>query len=340
MESSHDEVNLRGKAIKVAAIRIQDRAIVVTGKWLRTAAVKDEEWLEGEVVTDPELFITKLVAQRLRADIFTFAQRIPNTAVRYKYHFERDNVAAIRLTSFPDWWEKCVPQETRKNVRRAERKGVVTKVVAFDDALVRGIVGINNDTPERQGHRFWHYGKDFNTVMREYATFSDRSEFIGAYHGDELIGVIKIVYLRKVASILQILSKVSHFDKRPTNALLAKAVEVCAQKGMSHLVYGKYTYGNKKADALTEFKRRNGFEKMEVPRYYIPLTFRGNIAVRFRLQLGLIGILPGDVLAILLKTRASFFRNVWLPLESVLRPETQVNGSRRSAAQDERAETS
>ena len=60
------------------------------------------------------------------------------------------------------------------------------------------------------------------------------------------------------------------------NALIAKAAEVCEQKGISHLIYGQFIYGNKRRSSLVEFKRRNGFEQVNFPRYYIPLTLKGD----------------------------------------------------------------
>ena len=47
-------------------------------------------------------------------------------------------------------------------------------------------------------------------------------------------------------TILPILALNAHHDKRPMNALLAKAMEVCVQKGVGWFVYGNYIYGNKK----------------------------------------------------------------------------------------------
>ena len=111
---------------------------------------------------------------------------------------------------------------------------MAVKTVELDDALIQGITEIYNETPVRQGKPFPHYGKDFSTVKSETSTLLDRSEFIGAYHGNELIGFIKLVYLGNIASILNIVSKNAHYDKRPTNALIAKAVEICSQKGISH----------------------------------------------------------------------------------------------------------
>jgi hypothetical protein len=52
-----------------------------------------------------------------------------------------------------------------------------------------------------------------------------------------------------------------------------------------------------------EFKRRNGFEQLNFPRYYVPLTLKGKIFVALRLYRGVVGLLPGPVLNLLLKIR-------------------------------------
>ena len=93
--------------------------------------------------------------------------------------------------------------------------------------MVRGIVEINNESPLRQGRRFPHFGKSFEEVKKDYSSFLDRSDFICANHGAELIGILKVVYRGDIASILQLLVKSRHQDKRPANALLAKAMEIC-----------------------------------------------------------------------------------------------------------------
>ena len=95
-----------------------------------------------------------------------------------------------------------------------------------DDKLVCGIREIYNEVPIRDGRPFPHYGKKFDTVKREVTTMPDRSEFLGAYCGEELIGFIKLIHMGKLSSILHIVSKRAHYDKRPTNSLLAAAVEV------------------------------------------------------------------------------------------------------------------
>ena len=94
------------------------------------------------------------------------------------------------------------------------------------------------------------------------------------------------------------------------NALITKAVEVCHEKGISHLVYGNFSYGNKKNSPLAEFKRRNGFEQVRFPRYYMPLTLKGSLALRLRLHLGLSEILPSQLINLLVRLRSMAFRIV------------------------------
>ena len=303
-----------GKPVILPSVAVNGRTVIVSNKWLRMASIKSEDWLEGEIVNDPELFVTSIKGAALGADIFTFAQKLPDTKPKYRYPMEWDNVAVIPITTYSDWWEKRLPQVSRKNMRRAAKRGVVARVIEFNDDLVRGIVEIHNDTPIRQGERFSHYGKDFAVVKQDYSSFVDRSVFIGVYFENELIGFTKIVFMGKIASILNILTKTAHYDKRPTNLLIAKAVEICVARGASHLIYGKYTYGNKTDSPLTEFKRRNGFEKIILPRYYIPLGLKGRMAVGLKLHRGLIGILPGGLIALLVNLRGKLYRNVIHPL--------------------------
>jgi hypothetical protein len=308
MENNYVEIRVKGKNTRVPAVQVEERTVIVQGKWKRMARVHEEDWQAGQVVKDPAAFVAQLKEKNLKADVFFFSQKPPETQPKYQYHFEWDNLAVIPLGKYEDWWEKRLPQESRKNVRRAAKRGTTVRTVALDDALIEGITEIYNETPFRQGKKFPHYGKDFATVKKEVSTLLDRSEFIGAYFEEELIGFIKLVHMGEISSILHIVSKNAHYDKRPTNALLAKAVEICCQKGAKYLVYGHYTYGNKASSPLAEFKKRNGFEKMLLPKYYIPLTLKGRLIVGLRLHRGLIGLLPASVVVFLVDLRAKFFQ--------------------------------
>jgi hypothetical protein len=268
--------------------------------------IHDEEWIEGEPISEPEIFVSQMRDMR-QADIFSFARPLPACEPCYPYQFDWDNAAAVKTADFADWWSS-LPQETRKNVRRSQRRGVEVSAVVLSDQLVGGISKIYNETPIRQGRRFWHYGKSFEQVKAANSTYLDRSEFIGAFFDGTLIGFLKFVVVNNVARIMQILSLDAHADKRPTNALLAKAVEICCQRSISHLVYGKYVYGNKQKSPVIDFKRRNGFERLDFPMYYVPLTRRGSLAVRYRLYRGINELLPEAIVTLFLTARAAIYR--------------------------------
>lgn len=298
------EIRIKGINTRVPSVQIDGRTVITKGGAVKLASIFDEGETEGELVKNPEVFIAALKQSGLGADVLTFFQRPPELQPKFAYPLEWENYAAVPVTTYEAWWEK-LPQESRKNTRRAAKRGVEVKVAPFDDELARGIHKICNETPVRQGRPFWHYGKDFETIKREHATYVERSDFIAAYFEGELIGFIKVVYVDRVASIMAILALNTHYDKRPMNALLAKAMEVCAQKGVGYFVYGNYIYGNKKDSSLVEFKRRNGFEQIDYPRYYVPLTLKGKVFVSLRLYRGWVGLLPAPVLNLLLKIRSA-----------------------------------
>ena len=302
MSVEHLAVSIKGQSVIVPSVSVDGLTVVVNGKFPRVASVADEPWVENAFPQDPAHFIAGLAASPLRADVVTFAQTIDDPKPAHRYSCEWDNVAAIDTRDFARWWEQ-LPQATRKNCRRSERRGAHTEVMTLDEELARGIKQIYDESPIRQGRRFWHYGKDVATVWRENSTYLDRCVFIGTLVGDELIGFIKVVFVGRHAKIMQILSLASHADKRPMNALLAKAVEVCCQRGMSHLIYSKFQYGNNDASSMIEFKIRNGFQRIDFPRYFVPLTLRGRLALACRLHKPLIEVLPAPVLNTMMKVR-------------------------------------
>src|SRR6266516_7358596 len=119
-----------------------------------------------------------------------------------------------------------------------------------------------------------------------------------------------MIYVDHVATLFHVISMNEHYDKRPMNALIAKAAELCEQKGVSHLIYTKFFYGNKRRSSLVEFKRRNGFQQVNFPRYYIPLTVRGKLFIWLRLYRGLSGLIPEPILQPLLSIRAWYYKRI------------------------------
>ena len=287
---------------------VNGKRLIAKGQWLKTAFVRGEEMAEDEL-ENPELYIKKLQSDAkdvLKADIFTFTQKPSATQPKYSYLLEWESVAAIQLVSFKEWWE-ALPQETRKNVRRSGKRGVVVKIKEFDDDLIQGIRQVNDDSPLRQGMPNAYYGRGFEETKKLYGEFTGRCDFICAYFADKLIGFLHLVYRRNVASILNLTTMPSHFDKRPANALVAKAVELCQAKGISYITYGLYNYGNKRDHPVRDFKIRNGFGEILVPRYFIPLTGWGRLCMKAKLHLGYVGILPSSVIKIAVSTRSLWY---------------------------------
>lgn len=270
--------------------------VICSGKLPRIARIQDEELLDGDVVGNPESFIQQLKQRGLRADVFTFAQKVPDAAPKYGYAKTFDDAAVIPITTFSEWMEKRAHYDARKAVKKAKKLGVEVRVAEFDDRFVEGICQIYNENPLRRGAPFTHFGKEAERVKRENSTYFDRSIYIGAYFEGELIGFIRMVHVDNTATTLQVISLKKYSDKKPTNALIAKAVEVCAERGLSHFVYGSFIYNNTYS-SLSEFKKRNGFEQMLLPRYYVPLTLKGKLAIKLGLHKPLGSRVPPSVMA-------------------------------------------
>jgi hypothetical protein len=221
---------------------------------------------------------------------------------------EWDNFAALSISTFDHWWTKQIGFKARNKAKQAEKHGVTLREVPFGDELIQGIWEIYNELPIRQGKRFPHYGMSLDQVRRYAGTFLDQSVFIGGFLEGKMIGFIKLTMdeTHTQAGLMHIVSLVSERDKAPTNALIAQAVRSCAQRGIAHLVYSNFAYGNKKTDSLSDFKERNGFERVDVPRYYVPLSPVGWSALRLGLHRRLIDYVPESYL-----TKLREFRTAW-----------------------------
>jgi len=254
---------------------------------------------------------------RPRIDVFNFVQRLPETEPKYDYQIEWDNFAALKLTTFDEWWNKQIGFKARNKAKQASKKGVVVREVPFDDSLVKGIWEVYNESPIRQGAPNKHYGKSVETVLREEATFLDSSVFIGAFLEDKLIGFIKMVQneARTQAGLMNIVSMVRHRDLAPTNALVAQAVRSCTDRGIKYLVYSKFAYGKKQRSSLSDFKERNGFQQIDVPRYYVPLTRLGEVAIRLKLHKKITHHIPEPFLAKLRDLRSTWYKRKHTPVE-------------------------
>lgn len=287
-------------------LEVSGKEIRVEGRLIRIAHL-DGEWYQ--FVDDPNGAIAVLGDVRPRVDLFTFIQKLSDPAPRYGYCLEWENMAALRISTYENWHTQEINSYVRKAIRKSKRRGVTVNEVPFNDALIEGISRIYNETPIRQGRRFWHYRKDLESLRKMKATFLDRSIFLGAFFEDKLIGFAKIVTNEDggQAGFMHILSMSQHGDKAPTNALIAQAVRSCAERRIPYLFYGNFSYGKNKHDGLSEFKHRNGFQKIDVPRYYVPLTMAGRAALALGFHHRVVERIPEPVAATYRKIRSRWY---------------------------------
>jgi hypothetical protein len=287
-------------------INVCNREIRIEGRILRVGQPRGDRY---RFLDDPAPVIAGLRASGVRVDLFTFAQRLPESQPKFSYSFEWDNFASIPVSTYENWWTHQIGAKTRNLVRLAEKKSVVLREVPFEETLLTGISEIYNECPIRQRRRFPHYGKDLETVRREESTFLESSIFIGAFFEDKLIGFVKLVPDETCtqAGLMNIISMVKHRDKAPQNALIACAVRACANRGIRYLIYSKFDYGKGQQDGLRKFKEHNGFRRVNTPRYYVPLTAMGWAAFRLGLHHNMSERIPEAVASRLRDLRANWY---------------------------------
>ena len=297
-----ETIRVKGVLLKRDAVLVKNQAFLVSGDFIKTASLRQdkEEWLED--IEEPDEVIQALKAAPLKVDILRFWQRIPETETKYGYYKEWRYVAAIPVTEYKHWLQKQISPKARNKIKKSAKFGVVIEETELTDELVRGITDIFNQSPVRRGKRFWHYGKDFETVKKEMSLDLNESIFITAYYGKELIGFIKLLFADRYAMLTLILDKINHRDKAPMNGMIAKAVEICAQRKVPYIVYMMWRRGGH-----GDFQESNGFERIPVPEYFVPLTFKGAIALRLGLHRGVRGLMPEKFMPWLLALRAKWY---------------------------------
>jgi hypothetical protein len=283
------------------------KEVRVRGRLVRIARLDGDKHVFPD---DPEATIAGLRKSGVRADIFTFMQKLPDTEPKYSYPVEYDNLAVLPVSTFEHWWDHQIRSYPRNRARQAEKKGVTFRQVPYGDVLINGICGIYNETPMRQGKPFPHYGMTPEKARAYAGTFLDHSVYIGAFLGETMIGFIKLTMdeSRNQACLVHILSMVQHNDKAPTNALIAQAVRTCAENKVPYLVYEHFNYGKKQGDSLSHFKEVNGFQRIDLPRYYVPITPLGHVALRLGLHHRLADRIPESIAAKFRDLRKAWYR--------------------------------
>ena len=118
------------------------------GRLFRIARLDGDKY---KFLDNPEPILVGLRKSDTRVDLFTFMQKLPDSTPKYTYPMEMDNLAALPVSTFDNWWNEQIGFKARNKAKQAAKKGVVVREVAFDDALARGIWEIYNESPVRQG---------------------------------------------------------------------------------------------------------------------------------------------------------------------------------------------
>ena len=288
MKAKVEEIKLSGDSYKIAT----------EGRFVKIVKLRSEYYVS---LPRPDELMAELRQRKTKGHLFTFVQEIGDEVPRHRFHQEFDQIAVLPVTTYENWFEKQLYFKPRNKLRKGQKSGIEVRVLEFDDNLVRLIKEVYDENPVRQGTANVHYQKDLDTIKVEHSAFLDRSLFIGVFLKGEIIGFSKATICGNSAIIMNIMAKVSHRDKAPTNVLVAKWVEICAGKGLRNLVYGVWGGGG-----LREFKVANGFQCLQVPRYYVPLTVTGRLMLRLGLHRNLKDRLPRKLIDFAVKIRSGW----------------------------------
>jgi hypothetical protein len=306
-----------GRPTKVRYLEIAGQTYTISRNPVNIVRLEDE-WYED--VRDPLSVIDTLAhSSGFRPDIFTFWQRLPDVEPQYPFYLHWEEIAVLPIKSYDHWWNQQIKSRIRGLIRKTEKEGIEIREVPFDDDFVRGMTEIFNSAPIRQGRRSWHYGKSFATIKEQFSQFVHRETMIGAYLNDELIGFVMLGDAGKFRITGEIIASDKHRDKAINNALVAKSVEICARERSPYLVYFFWS-----DDSLAEFKRRCGFEKVKVPRYFVPLTLQGRLALKLGWHRGWKEVVPPSF-----KARLKKWRRAWR--ESLHNNRSNVGAEQRPA---------
>ena len=214
-------------------------------------------------------------------DIFTFVERsflYPPKKYSFFNAEVSESIAILTINSFDHWWSKQIDKKTRNMIRKAEKTGVVVKLVTIDDKFIKGAQMIYNETPIRQGRRYEGYGLRLADVRKKFENLQD-SEILGAYIGQELIGLLWLAYGDSVARVRSFVSLVKERNRAPNNMLMSEGVRRCSDLGYHFIVYEKMGF----LPGLDAFKLQNGFRRFSVSRYYVPLTYKGMLVLKLKI---------------------------------------------------------
>ena len=97
-----------------------DKEIKIQGTFVRIARIDGDKY---KFLDDPESVLAGLRKSDIRADLFTFMQRLPETSPKYRYPMEWDNLAVLPVSTFENWWTDQIGFKARNKAKQAGEKG-------------------------------------------------------------------------------------------------------------------------------------------------------------------------------------------------------------------------
>ncbi|MBU4036825.1 MAG: hypothetical protein KKA35_10400, partial [Proteobacteria bacterium] len=76
---------------------VDNKELVIRGRFIKKVQLKSEWDVD---IKEPEAFIKQIKNSKIKADIFTFMQRLPESRPKYNYQMIWDSRAAIPITTY------------------------------------------------------------------------------------------------------------------------------------------------------------------------------------------------------------------------------------------------
>ena len=105
-------------------MKICGKGVRIDGRVIRIGRLEADRY---EFLDDPEAACKEIRDSGVRMDLFTFLQRLRDRHKKYTYPMERDNLAALPVSTFDHWWTKQIDGKTR-NMLDTDKPIVISSV--------------------------------------------------------------------------------------------------------------------------------------------------------------------------------------------------------------------
>ena len=82
-------------------VHLAGKEVRIKGRIIRVGKLEADTY---QFLDDPGPMLEALRKHSSRVDLFTFMQRLPESSAKFDYPMEWDNLAALRITTFDEWW--------------------------------------------------------------------------------------------------------------------------------------------------------------------------------------------------------------------------------------------